>query len=264
MRNSSGDYNHRIGNPKRNFGGNRALVSYPSDNLLLANFLAGGYCGGGGLLAMPPSSLSQSYPPAFPVYGGRQNLPHLRQQPPLLPLPIPMPLNHQNLNIARTNSASNNNIRLSSPRINKNVKNRGRDHSLTPKKSKNQKKESKREERDLVPPVTTEKKEAPPAEKCSSESSINEIMGPDPKDLPKDVISRVFSSSINNSGDIVSLPVDKFSGSVVFTPSPPPSSLPLPTFSLRPKLSCSAQAAAAGSGVDAGATDSLRRLLRLR
>ncbi|XP_051139553.1 uncharacterized protein LOC127257215 [Andrographis paniculata] len=55
---------------------------------------------------------------------------------------------------------------------------------------------------------------------------------------------------------------DMFSGSVAFTISPPPSSLPLPTFSLRPKLGCKAQAAAAG--IDAGATDNLRRLLRLR
>ncbi|CAI9296424.1 unnamed protein product [Lactuca saligna] len=263
MRNSSGDYKHRIGNPKRNFGSNRALVSYPSDNQLLTSFLSAGYCGGGGLMSMPPSSLSHSYPP---VFGGRQNLQYHRQQPPLLPLPIPLPLNHLNMNISRSNSSSNNNIRLSPPRINKSVKNRGRDHSLTPKKSKNQKKDIKRDERDgdLLPPATTEKKEAPPAEKCSTESSIDEMMGPDPKELPKDVISRVFSSSLNNSCEIVSLPDDKFSGSVVFTPSPPPSSLPLPTFSLRPKLSCKAEAAAAGSGVDAGATDSLRRLLRLR
>lgn len=55
--------------------------------------------------------------------------------------------------------------------------------------------------------------------------------------------------------------LDIFSGSAVFTISPPPSSLPLPSFSMRPKLSCKAEAAA---GVDAGATDDLRRLLRLR
>lgn len=57
---------------------------------------------------------------------------------------------------------------------------------------------------------------------------------------------------------VVSDQVDMFSGSAVFMISPPPSSLPLPTFSLRPKLSCKA------AGVDAGATDDLRRLLRLR
>ncbi|KAI3730338.1 hypothetical protein L1987_61508 [Smallanthus sonchifolius] len=152
------------------------------------------------------------------------------------------------MNIYRSNSSSNGNIRLSPPRINKNVKTRTRDHSLTPKKSKNQKKNLKLEEVNLLPPAVTEEKESPAADKRVTEPSINEMIGPDPKDLPTDVISRVFSSSIDN-----------FSGSVVFTPSPPPSSLPLPTFSLRPKLSCNAQAA----NVDAGATDSLRRLLRL-
>lgn len=260
--NSSGDYKPRIGNPKRNFGTNRALFSHPSDNLLLATFLAGGHCGGGGLLSMPPSHLSHSYPPAVSVFRSQQNLRHNRQHPPLLPLPIPMPLNHQNMNISRTNSTSHNNIRLSSPRINKSVKNRVRDHSLTPKKSKNQKKDSMKEEGDLLPPPSTDKKEAPKAKKCSTEASVNQMMGPDPKDLPKAVISRVFSSPPNDFCDIVS--VDMFSGSVVFTPSPPPSSLPLPTFSLRPKLSCKAEAAAAASSIDAGATDSLRRLLRLR
>ncbi|KAK9063931.1 hypothetical protein SSX86_017803 [Deinandra increscens subsp. villosa] len=246
MMNATGDYKRRIGNPKRNFVTNRGLYSFPSDDL--ASLLIGGHfgVGGGGLLTMP------SYPPAVSVLGPPQSLQHHRQQPPLLPLPISMPLNHLNMNIYRSNSCSNANIRLSPPRINKSVKNRGRDHSLTPKKSKSQKKNSKREEVDLIPPAVTE---APPA----TESSITEMMGPDPKDLPKDVISRVFNSSSTNKSSCNIVSVDKFSGSVVFTPSPPPSSLPLPTFSLRPKLiSCNVQA-----GVDAGATDSLRRLLRL-
>lgn len=257
--NSTGDYKHRFGNPKRNLGSNRALFSYPSDDLLYASYLAGGHFGGGGLLSMPPSSVSQSYPPAASFFRSTRTLQHLHQQPPLLPLPISMSVNHQNMNIYRSNSTSNNNTRLSSSRINKNVKNRGRDQSLTPKNSKNQKKISKKEEGDLIPPTKTEEKVTPEPEKGSAEASIDQIMGPDPKDLPKNVISRVFSSSINSSYDVISVPVDKFSGSVVFTPSPPPSSLPLPTFSLRPKLSCKAEAA----GVDAGATDNLRRLLRL-
>lgn len=86
-------------------------------------------------------------------------------------------------------------------------------------------------------------------------------LGPEPKDLPKDV-SRVLLS--NNTNEIVvNNQVDKFSGSSIMLTdiSPPPSCLPLPTFSLRPKLSCNIEAAA---GIDAGATDSLRRLLRLR
>ncbi|KAK1416448.1 hypothetical protein QVD17_32239 [Tagetes erecta] len=172
------------------------------------------------------------------------------------------------MNIYRSNSSFNANIRSSPPRNNKNVKNRVRDHSLTPKKSKNQKKNLKREEADLdldldlVTPAVTEVKEASATapEKPVTELKMN--LGPDPKDLPKDVISRGFSSSMNKSSSdiVVSVNVDKFSGSVVFTPSPPPSSLPLPTFSLRPKLSCKSEAV---SGVDAGATDNLRRLLRL-
>lgn len=55
---------------------------------------------------------------------------------------------------------------------------------------------------------------------------------------------------------------DMFSGAAAFAISPPPSSLPLPTFSLRPKMvSCKVEAVA---GIDTGATDDLRRLLRLR
>lgn len=52
-----------------------------------------------------------------------------------------------------------------------------------------------------------------------------------------------------------------FSGSVIFALSPPPSSLPLPSFSLRPKLiSCKAEV----TGADGGASGDLRRLLQLR
>ncbi|KAJ0669679.1 hypothetical protein HanOQP8_Chr13g0465381 [Helianthus annuus] len=246
--NTSGDYKHQIGNLNRNFATNRTLYSYPSDDLLLATVLSGGYFTGAGLLSVPPASLNHSFPPAVLGFRPPQNLQRHRQQPPLLPLPVSVPKNHQNMNIYRSNSSSNNNIRLSPPRVNKNVKNRVRDHSVTPKKSKNQKKNSKREDVDLAINTT--------------ESSVSEIIGPDPKDLPKNVVSRVFSSSVNKLCD-VSADVDEFSGSVVFSPSPPPSSLPLPTFSLRPKLGCKAQAAAVGFGVDAGATDSLRRLLRL-
>lgn len=53
--------------------------------------------------------------------------------------------------------------------------------------------------------------------------------------------------------------IDMFSDDSVFNLSPPPSSLPLPKFSVRSKLSCNAET----TGVDTGATDNLRRLLRL-
>lgn len=84
-------------------------------------------------------------------------------------------------------------------------------------------------------------KSTPPTveSRCLVFNGLGGSLGPDPNELPR---------------------FEKFSGSVVITLSPPPSSLPLPTFSLRPKLSCIAEAAE----IDAGATESLRRLLRLR
>ncbi|TKY75260.1 hypothetical protein E2542_SST04027 [Spatholobus suberectus] len=115
-----------------------------------------------------------------------------------------------------------------------NCKNRTRDMSLlTPKKSK----PTKREE----------------AKKRSGTQSILVVAsdnrwGPDPKDLPKVVLG------MGNIDDVVS-------GSV-FNLAPPPSSLPLPKFSLRSKLGCNA--GAAGGAIDDGATNNLRRLLRLR
>ncbi|KAL8514760.1 hypothetical protein ACS0TY_013733 [Phlomoides rotata] len=84
----------------------------------------------------------------------------------------------------------------------------------------------------------TPKKSKKYAKREEKKSSItNHPLAPDPKELPADM----------------------FSGSAAFTISPPPSSLPLPTFSLRPRLiSCKV------AGIDTGATDDLRRLLRLR
>lgn len=73
-------------------------------------------------------------------------------------------------------------------------------------------------------------------------------LGPEAKDVP-----RVLFSSNSN---IVNKDT-KFVASTVV--SPPPSSLPLPTF-IRPKLSCNVKVVAV---VDAGATDSLRRVLHL-
>ncbi|KAJ0086196.1 hypothetical protein Patl1_09517 [Pistacia atlantica] len=180
-----------------------------------------------GLLLAPPL-LSYSYPPSHSLH----NYQH-QQPPPLLPLPIPN--NSRNLSCPPTNKKSN----------------RTRDQSLTPKKSKQ--------------PTTKRPQQEPktdflkPAKEPIAESLIFtsvDPLGPDPSDLPKNV-SKVLCAGI----DAVSgFEFEKFSGSG-FTISPPPSSLPLPKFSLRPKLiSCNAEAA----GIDAGATDNLRRLLRLR
>lgn len=144
-------------------------------------------------------------------------------QPPLLPLPTAAP--------RRTLSARG----LSCPPANQKTNNptKTRDPSLTPKKSKSPKK----------------------VEKNSPKNSTSGIVASDVRKFKN-------GSSLSSSGSVVGGDqIDIFSGSVVFTISPPPSSLPLPTFSLRPKLGCKAEAAA---GIDAGATDDLRRLLRLR
>ncbi|KAK7409909.1 hypothetical protein VNO78_00303 [Psophocarpus tetragonolobus] len=80
----------------------------------------------------------------------------------------------------------------------------------------------------------------PKATKGDESIVIAPSWGPDPKDLPIVVLGM-------GKGNIHSL----------FNLAPPPSSLPLPNFSLRSKLACNAAA------VDHGATNNLRRLLRL-
>lgn len=62
-----------------------------------------------------------------------------------------------------------------------------------------------------------------------------------------------------DSAPVVEVIGNGFSSSAIYAISPPPSSLPLPTFSLRRKFRCNAAA-----GIDSGATDNLRDILRLR
>lgn len=88
-------------------------------------------------------------------------------------------------------------------------------------------------------------KKSKPKKRSGTQSTTDFLMdnpwGPDPKDLPVVI-------GVGN--------MDVFSESV-FNLAPPPSSLPLPKFSMRSKLSCNTEA------VDDGATNNLRRLLRL-
>lgn len=129
---------------------------------------------------------------------------------------------------------------------------RFRDQSLAPKKPK-----SIKRCRELPVEMTAE---------ALIVDSTNR-MGPEPSHVPKDlwvVLGLRFppplpppwegSRSLGVAAEI------EFSGSA-FNVSPPPSSVPLPNFSLMRKLNCNVEAAA---GIDAGATDNLRRLLRLR
>ncbi|CAK9312740.1 unnamed protein product [Citrullus colocynthis] len=165
------------------------------------------------------------------VHGGLLNFPppavpyfshrHNNQQPPLLPLPRRPFPRPENGTTAFCRP--------------KGMK--SRDQSLTPKKSK---------------PIKRSK--GPTAVKSTVEFVIVDStnrLGPEPSHVPKD-LWRVLG--LRSSAEM------EFSGSA-FSISPPPSSVPLPKFSLRQKVvSCNVEAA----GVDAGATDNLRRLLRLR
>ncbi|KAL4281768.1 hypothetical protein GQ457_03G038030 [Hibiscus cannabinus] len=231
--------------PKRNIGAN--FASKPNENLAPTSTVNGGG-GGGGLLFAPPLSLSFSYPPSASLHNPIFHPTHqqMQRQPPLLPLPTPNNPLHSSLP-SRTRSLS------SSPPNRKN--NKARDQSLTPKRSKSKQlivcaRVEDQPNKDHLKPTEATKTQA--VSNPSIMASVNPI-GPDPNDLPK-----VLASSYIATGNVAK-DSEKFSGSV-FTLSPPPSSLPLPKFSLRPKLSCKAEAAE----VDVGATDNLRRLLRLR
>lgn len=210
------------------------FVSGLSENFLPAYFQLAG-----GVLPPPHPSLTHSYPP------------YSFQLPPLLPLPAAAPLR-------RSGSSRG----FSSP---KKTNKKNKDPSFTPKKlAKSPSKIPKKVEKKILP------------EKSPENVTTVSLPNPSDKELPNEVLPVMKSSrSVDNNcvkdgnnlgfapykemGDEKSH-IDMFSGSVAFTISPPPSSLPLPTFSLRPKMSCKTEAA----GVDTGATDDLRRLLRLQ
>ncbi|XP_021902624.1 uncharacterized protein LOC110818165 [Carica papaya] len=175
----------------------------------------------GGVFFPPPFSLSFSYPPS-PF----KPLYNQIQQPPLLPLPVVHGHTQQSPKDLRRGISCPPTIRKTS----------------TPKKSKEPSKKIKE----------TWKQKESTATHAVPESFP---LGPDPNDLPK-LLTPLAAAA---AGGSERKEVDEFSGSL-FTVSPPPSSLPLPRFSMRSKLSCNAEAA----GIDAGATDNLRRLLRLR
>uniref|UniRef100_A0A2P2QLL1 Uncharacterized protein MANES_18G011900 n=1 Tax=Rhizophora mucronata TaxID=61149 RepID=A0A2P2QLL1_RHIMU len=239
---SAAPYYQQVKNtPKRNRHGSRSFISRSGESLPLSDRRSNVNHGGGNVLLgpPPPSSLSFSYPPSLPALFHTFHQQNPQQQPPLLPLPVSMP----------QSSLSSLGRRLSCPPTSR-KNSRNRDHSLTPKKSKQ-------------PTKTVEPR--PDGKLVNNVVEASEPLGPDPSDLPKDVskvLSSLSSSLPCNGISRRSLGVedlDKLSGSV-HTPSPHPSSLPLPKFSVRrPKLVSRTTEA----GVDDGATDSLRRLLRL-
>ncbi|KAK8704559.1 hypothetical protein V6N13_048180 [Hibiscus sabdariffa] len=206
-------------NTLRRYSSGANFVSKQNENLAYNTSIIHGGGGGGGLLFAPPPSLSFSYNPSAPLLNPLSYQNYQQQLQPPL-LPLPFP--------CRTRSLS------SSP---SNVKN---NRNKDPKRSKSKQLTGK--------PVEEPKKRQlkPESTKTQAVNKYNKpfvvatakAFGRVPNDTPKDL--------------------DKYT-SCIFTLSPPPSSLPLPSFSLRPKLSCNAEAASA----DDGATDNLRRILRL-
>ncbi|KAE8720697.1 putative TFIIB zinc-binding protein [Hibiscus syriacus] len=211
-------------NVLRRYSSGANFISKQNGNLLHNTSIIHG--GGGGLLFAPPPSLSFSYNPSAPPLNPLfyQNY----QQPPLLPLPVPNKPPHTSLP-SRTRSLS------SSP---PNVKN---NKHKDPKRSKSKQLTGKsvEEPNKLQPKPTVAKKT----------QALNK---------PFAMASAKASGSVPNDTPKVGKDLDSLSSSI-FMLSPPPSSLPLPSFWLRPKLSCNAEAAS----VDDGATDNLRRFLRL-
>eukprot|EP00268_Persea_americana_P045687 TRINITY_DN4671_c0_g1_i1.p1 TRINITY_DN4671_c0_g1~~TRINITY_DN4671_c0_g1_i1.p1 ORF type:complete len:231 (-),score=57.19 TRINITY_DN4671_c0_g1_i1:495-1187(-) len=185
----------------------------------------------GSLFGAPPSlsssfsslnpSLSSSFS-SFSSFSSSGSKP--QKQPPLLPLPS-----------AKIQALPSPPPPATHRKINKGTK----DQVQEPKKAKsvsfNLKKESYRSRTTTTP---------------------KDRFGPDPSELPTKVPKVMKSSSLTTAS---SDELEEFSGSI-FSLSPPPSSLPLPKFSLRPKSRCNAEAGA----VHNGATDDLRRLLRLQ
>lgn len=205
-----------------------SLVNGMVDGRISGNLSHGSLLNFHGSLFGAPPSLSPSFS-SLPPYRSSSFSSfsssgwQLQKQPPLLPLPS-----------AKVPALPSPPPPVSSNRkINKSTKDRAQE----PKKAKS---------------VSFELKKR----SYGSTTTPKEGMGPVPSDLPTKVSKVVKSSTMQVSSTDE---LEEFSGSI-FCNSPPPSSLPLPKFSLRPKSRCSAEA----GGVDTGATDDLRRLLHLQ
>ncbi|KAK9165120.1 hypothetical protein Scep_000311 [Stephania cephalantha] len=214
----------------------------------------------GGLIGPPPSISSiLSHPPRPPPpHHHHHHQQQIRKQltPPLLPLPIsppPPPVKSRYSSLpSRTTTTTINNIMVDNAKSN----------TSTCSVQANRKTNSKSRGGGGggggggVDVAAKKPRSSPRTRKQLSHES--DRLGPDPRDLPKKVLlvsnSVADHESVNNVG--VGVGDEEFSCSI-FSLAPPPSSLPLPRFSLKPKLGgCNV--------VDAGATDNLRRLLRLR
>lgn len=173
--------------------------------------------GGGGILMRPLLPLSFSS-------GGK---------PPLLPLPT------------YPNPYSSSPLPITAPNNNNNKRGRRALSSASSSPPTNKK---------PLPSRKPSKYSAPPESTKSHKEPVDNRLGPEPSDLPKQVSLKTFQYQEGGLNSIFRL-------------APPPSSLPLPKFFLKPKLvSCNVEAVNWGGRMDddgATATDNLRRLLGL-
>lgn len=201
----------------------RQFSSHPSEFFLYPTFPFSSSFNGGAVPYTPPFSFQGPSPPVNPRAHHYNH-----QQPPLLPLPIPNPYQNNNRKI---------NNKLT------------RHASLSVKKSNFSGAGPKREK---ARPNESPAKVSPESVHVSS----GKWLGPEPQEVPR-VLFSGKSNIVNKDPKFVdSTVVSPPPSSLPTVVSPPPSSLPLPTFSIRPKLSCNPES-------DTGATDSLRRMLRL-
>ncbi|GMH03282.1 hypothetical protein Nepgr_005121 [Nepenthes gracilis] len=193
---------------------------------------------GKGVLLNPPISLSSSFPQSLPILH-----PFRQQQRPLQTPLFLLPASRTFHSLPFTRGRSSHSL---SPT----------NRNQTPKKSKacSSKQLNSNSVRKMNPnPNPKMEPETPKSilESCLTAASTQRV-GTDPGYL-----SKALFVDCNEEDE-----VEKFSG-LVLGLSPPPSSLPLPQFPLRRRLSCTVEAAG-GGGFDASATDDLCRLLRLR
>lgn len=179
-----------------------------------------------------PFSLSSSLPPYYtysppPPYPPPQK----QRQPPLLPLPAATKPAFLSLPALPSRRHT-----LSPPARN--------NYNYTKRQTTNKKPRNPNNPKKHIITSATKTVRSPLFQNGVVVASSTKPVGPEPGNITKDVNRVLLTGS-------------------VFSLSPPPSSLPLPKFSLRqPKLSCTVEAAA--GEIDDGATDNLSWMLKLR
>ncbi|KAI4366304.1 hypothetical protein MLD38_022193 [Melastoma candidum] len=175
--------------------------------------------------------------------------PYARPEPPLLPLPC-KPYGIRTLFYPPPNASKTSKRPNKKPSLLTSTAASALPSRPTPKRSPPKPKTPQKKDHKFTP------KDVP------ASAVVSHVIGPNPSDLPRGVI---MSTSGNlHLGDQVTAgsgiePPCPF----IYSLAPPPSSLPLPKFALRPKLACNAVLAATHKSINPSTPESLRRILHL-